>query len=435
MSDGDDRFLFGDDAESRERARRYAERQARRGGTPVPPPDDPEPDPKPEPEVETKPEPVKPTSPDEPPRADEPASASEADAAPAPPEPPSETSLPLTGEESSVLPLGRQTIDFGFDEPPQTAEQALAAQRQARRHEDRGSRRPTKTRARQALGILAVLALLGLVVAAAYAGSKLVGGDDAANTTTTDVVEMVPTQSVLIPEGMDRRAIAKVARQNDLEGNYLKQTRSAPKGFNMKKYGAEDAPNLEGFLFPATYDIPEDKLTTKQLINQQLDAFEDNIAGVDMTYAESRNLTVYDVVIIASLIEREIMVPEERKLAAGVIYNRLRAGMTLGIDATIRFEDNNWTEPLVQSRLDTNTPYNTRLNAGLPPTPIGNPGLASLEAAANPSKKNFLFYVVKPNTCGEHVFVETEAEFAAATAEYHAAREANGGQAPTPDDC
>ena len=143
-------------------------------------------------------------------------------------------------------------------------------------------------------------------------------------------------------------------------------------------------------------------------------------------------IVVYEVVNVASMIEREIQVPEERELAASVIYNRLDAGNPLGIDATIRFEDQNYTEPLVESRLNEPTPYNTRINPGLPPGPIGNPGLASLEAAANPAETDYFYYVIKPGTCNEHTFVETEEEFAAAEAEYQAALEAEGG---SPTDC
>ena len=101
-------------------------------------------------------------------------------------------------------------------------------------------------------------------------------------------------------------------------------------------------------------------------------------------------MSVYDVVIIASMIEREIEVPEERELAASVIYNRLDAGNPLGIDATIRFEDQNWTEPLVESRLNEATPYNTRINAGLPPGPIGNPGLRLARGGREPGRDRLL---------------------------------------------
>src|SRR3712207_3804434 len=105
--------------------------------------------------------------------------------------------------------------------------------------------------------------------------------------------------------------------------------------------------------------------------------------------------------------------------------------MPLGIDATIRYVENNWTRPLRVSELERDTPYNTRLNRGLPPTPIGNPGLKSLQAAAKPANVDFLYYVVKPGTCGRHVFATSDAEAQENVARYEAAREAAGGKSPT----
>ena len=169
----------------------------------------------------------------------------------------------------------------------------------------------------------------------------------------------------------------------------MKASDSPPKDFDLEDYDAEDAPNLEGFLFPATYPIVK-KETAKELVSQQLEAFRSNFDGVDLSYAKSKNLTPYDVLIIASMIEKEIQVPEERKLAAAVIYNRLKAGDTLGIDATIRYYLGNYDEQLTESELADPHPYNTRVNPGLPPTPISNPGVASIEAAANPAKSDAL---------------------------------------------
>ena len=120
------------------------------------------------------------------------------------------------------------------------------------------------------------------------------------------------------------------------------------------------------------------------LVKQQLDAFDDNFKGVSMKYAKRKKLTRYDVLIIASMIEREAQLPRERRLVSAVIYNRLKQGMPLGIDATIRYATNNWQRPIRQSELDKPGPYNSRLNRSLPPTPIGNPGLASIKAAAKP---------------------------------------------------
>jgi UPF0755 protein len=239
------------------------------------------------------------------------------------------------------------------------------------------------------------------------------------------------TIEVVVPEGYDRTQTAQVAKKEGLRGDYLAATKSS-KAIDLAKYGAEDAENLEGLLFPATYEVFKNA-KVEDLVAKQLEAFETNAAEVNLDdAAKDLGLTPYEVVIVASMIEREIAVPEERKLAASVIYNRLRAGNPLGIDATIRFEDQNYTDQILLSRLSEDTPYNTRTNAGLPPGPIGNPGLSSLQAAAKPAETDFFYFVVKPGTCNEHVFVETEAEFAAAEQEYQAALQAEGG---SPTDC
>jgi uncharacterized YceG family protein len=130
------------------------------------------------------------------------------------------------------------------------------------------------------------------------------------------------------------------------------------------------------------------------------------------------------------MIEREVQIPKERRLVAAVIYNRLKQGIPLGIDATTRFAVGNYTQPLSPSELETDSPYNTRLYSGLPPGPIGNPGEAALRAAANPAKVNYIYYVVEPYTCGEHSFSTSYAEFERDAAAYNAALEKEG-EAPT----
>lgn len=152
------------------------------------------------------------------------------------------------------------------------------------------------------------------------------------------------------------------------------------------------ATSMEGFLFPATYTIkPHEKPQT--LIDQQLAAFQDAFSQVDMKYARSKNLTDYDVLKIASMIEREAGAPSDRAKIAAVIYNRLHLQMALGIDATLLYEYGSWTHQLTESELHADTPYNTRVRQGLPPTPISNPGLASLQAAAHPADVDYLYYV------------------------------------------
>ena len=317
------------------------------------------------------------------------------------------------GEQESLGERVREELAAPFPPPPSAPPPAPPR------------RAASDTIRRRRIGGL--VGLGALIVLIAGAGTVVSQRDDAP---ALGPVKERKTLEVVIPEGFDRSQVAEVTKDAGIKGDYEQATK-ASKAINLAKIGASNAESLEGFLFPATYELFKGA-KVDALVQKQLEAFESNFAGIDLAFAKSRDLSVYDVVIIASMIEREIAVPEERKLAASVIYNRLEAGDTLGIDATIRFEDRNYTEPLVQSRLDTPTPYNTRINAGLPPGPIGNPGLASLEAAANPAKTDFYYFVVQPGSCNEHTFVETEAEFAAAEADYQAALQAQGG---SPTEC
>lgn len=237
--------------------------------------------------------------------------------------------------------------------------------------------------------------------------------------------------TIVIPEGLSRSEAAETVKAAGLPGDYMEATVSS-KLLDPDDYGAQGkARSLEGFLFPATYEL-EPGSDVRDLVGQQLQAFRDNIAGVNMKYAKSKNLTVYDVLTIASMVEREVSVAKERATVAAVIYNRLSRGEPLFIDATTRFALDNWTEPLTESDLAVDSPYNTRTNAGLPPGPIGSPGLASVKAAARPAETDVWLYVVKPGTCGEHVFSDSLDEHNANVARYQEAQEAAGG---SPTEC
>jgi uncharacterized YceG family protein len=234
--------------------------------------------------------------------------------------------------------------------------------------------------------------------------------------------------NVTIPEGRARREVAPIVEKAGLRGSYVRAS-ARSSALNPRRYGAKSG-SLEGFLFPATYELKRGA-SASDLVERQLKAFRSAIRKVDMSYARRKNLSVYDVLIIASMVEREAQVASERPLVAAVIYNRLKEGMALGIDATIRFALNNWTRPLRVSELESSSPYNTRKNVGLPPGPIGNPGLSSIRAAARPARKGYLFYVVKPGTCGRHSFSSTDAQFQRDVDAYNRAREAKGGKSPT----
>jgi uncharacterized YceG family protein len=233
--------------------------------------------------------------------------------------------------------------------------------------------------------------------------------------------------TLTIPEGRSRAEVARTVG-GSLDGSYLQASRRS-RSLNPRRYGARRATSLEGFLFPATYTLKRGR-PVKLLVEQQIAAFKQRFATVDMRYARSKNLTAYDVLTIASMVEREAAVAKERPVIASVIYNRLTAGIPLGIDATIRFATGNWTRPLTNSQLRVASPYNTRKHPGLPPGPIGSPGLASIRAAAHPKRTRFLYYVVKPCGNGEHAFARTNAEFQRDTARYNRERQKRGGRSP-----
>jgi uncharacterized YceG family protein len=224
---------------------------------------------------------------------------------------------------------------------------------------------------------------------------------------------------IIFPEGFTRRdmaaritAVNGIARQKRhvrprlSERAYLKLTSGKVR---VPGFGHTRRP-YEGFLFPATYDFFKNT-PTKRLVRDQLETFSENFARVNMRYARPRNLTPYDVLIIASMVEKEAQAPRERPLVAAVIYNRLHARMPLGIDATIRYAlDVPATQSLRESQLNDPTPYNTRVHTGLPPTPIANPGLASIKAAAHPAKVDYLYFVRKPDHV-HHFFTSSYRDF------------------------
>jgi uncharacterized YceG family protein len=232
---------------------------------------------------------------------------------------------------------------------------------------------------------------------------------------------------VVIPEGLSRKEIAP--RTAGLRGSYVRASRRNP-ALDPSDYKASSARSLEGFLFPATYELKKGQPVSK-LVSEQLGAFKRNFDTVDMRYARSKNLTPYDILIIASLIDREVQVPKERRLVASVIYNRLHDGMPLGIDASVRFVLGKWSGALRESELNNPSPYNTRVHTGLPPGPIGNPGLASIKAAAHPAKTNYLFYVAAVCGNGTHKFAATDAQFQRYVEQYNRARDKRGGKSPT----
>jgi UPF0755 protein len=232
-----------------------------------------------------------------------------------------------------------------------------------------------------------------------------------------------------ITEGRTRRQVDALLRSQGVHGSYFAATHHSPL-LNPRKYGAPAHTNpLQGFLFPSTYQVV-DPIRINALVADQLRTFRKMFAKVNLSYARSKHLSPYDVLIIASMIEAEAATAHDRPLVSSVVYNRLRDGMPLQLDATTRYQTGNYSKPLTESELNSSSPYNTRIHRGLPPTPIGNPGLAAIQAAAHPAHTKDLYFVVKPCGNGEQVFTSSYNQFLIDAQQYQAARAKRGGRSP-----
>jgi uncharacterized YceG family protein len=276
---------------------------------------------------------------------------------------------------------------------------------------------PEQIRRRRLVALIAILGALIAAVAAIVVGLPHLHHSQAA----PPPVPVAPKPfRIVFPEGFTRAQmavrvhdVARIARRKSHRpvtlnaAAYLLGSRRA----SIPCFRPRAQRDLEGFLFPATYDFLNATPTT-QLVQDQLQAFCDNWSQVDLRYARSKNLTDYDVLVIASMIERETLAPEERRLVSAVIYNRLHAHMPLGIDATLRYGLHiPSTQSILASQLQSDNAYNTRKTTGLPPTPIANPGLASIQAAAHPAHVNYLYFVRKPDKIHQF-FTASAAAFA-----------------------
>lgn len=279
----------------------------------------------------------------------------------------------------------------------------------AQRRPPSRARRPPRRGGGRALAWVLMLLLLGGLGIYALLRDR-VGGEEAPATTAE-----APPISLIIPEGLRREDIAKLLdERTKLSGaEYLRLTGPGEAGRRLA--GAKRPTSLEGFLFPAGYQIGS-RLTVQELVDAQLDAYQSRVADVDFRFARSKNLTRFDVLTIAAMIEREVRVPSERAIVAGVIYNRLRSGIRLDIDATVQYAIGSWKPELTAADLAVESPYNTRKFPGLPPGPICNPGIASIRAAAHPKASSYLFYVARDDGSGGHYFATTPEEFEAAVA-------------------
>lgn len=250
------------------------------------------------------------------------------------------------------------------------------------------------------------------------ADSSLLPGDYTftGGMSSDDIVVMLQAGPVVntftVPEGYTARQVADKV-QEAYEGSitaedFLACVNNAEQYVNDFSFTEGAYQNsLEGFLFPKTYKIEKDA-TADSVVRQMLSQYQSETSGIDMSYADGKGLSSYQVLILASLIEREAVLDEERPKVSSVIYNRLADDMRLQIDATIAYAKG--SADVTGDDLSIDSPYNTYEHDGLPPGPICSPGTASLIAAAQPEETNFYYYVVTGAEDGAHYFAETYEE-------------------------
>jgi UPF0755 protein len=216
---------------------------------------------------------------------------------------------------------------------------------------------------------------------------------------------------ITIPEGYMIDQIAKRLTEFGFDGErfrLLAYTRKSYFEADFPFLAQNPNPSLEGYLFPKTYKVKKGT-TPENFIRLLLKQFQKETEFISASTLAAKQLNLHQVITIASLVEKEAKLPEERPLIAAVIFNRLRKGMPLQVDATVQYALPEWKDRLTYEDLKVKSLYNTYLNKGLPPGPICNPGLDSIKATLNPAKVNYLYYVVIDES-GRHAFSNTLAE-------------------------
>ncbi len=218
---------------------------------------------------------------------------------------------------------------------------------------------------------------------------------------------------VTIPEGSTlAQIVARLAATKRFSTTQIQHALTSPD--LSVPYRPKGTKTLEGLLFPLTYDINKGD-TAVTVLQKMLDQLQAVMANYDLT-AAPQHLTPYQVLIVASMIEREAKVPEDRPKIARVIYNRLANHQALQVDATLVYALQSGNRHLTDQDLKLNSPYNSYLHMGLPPTPIASPSEASIRAALQPATGNWLFYVLQ-DASGHHAFTASATEFARLKAE------------------
>lgn len=230
----------------------------------------------------------------------------------------------------------------------------------------------------------------------------------------------VESIKITIPEGFEvKQIIERLAGNKNVDLNKEKLQDIIGNGdfdFDFLKGIPKGKNRLEGFLFPDTYQVTND-ITEEEIVLKMLNRFDSIFKKEYYERAKELNMSVKDVIVLASIIEREARVEEERPIISSVFHNRLKNKMLLQSCATVQYALGERKEQLTYDDLEINSPYNTYKNLGLPPMPIASPGKASIYAALFPDDTKFLYFVAKGD--GSHVFSKTYNEHLKAKNRYN----------------
>jgi UPF0755 protein len=228
----------------------------------------------------------------------------------------------------------------------------------------------------------------------------------------------IKTMKFTIPEGYTAKQIAeRLASKGYVNKAEFMELLQQPGAFDSTALetlptDSKQLVRLEGYLFPDTYVLPIDS-TEKEIVQTMVGEFDAKLGELPAGWKQQmakRKLTLHEVLTVASLIEREVVVDKERPIVASVIYNRLHIGQPLQIDATVQYLLPEQKARLMYSDLKVDSPYNTYKVKGLPPGPIANPSLASIKAALYPESTKYYYYVTKKDGTSSHLFATTYAE-------------------------
>jgi UPF0755 protein len=217
------------------------------------------------------------------------------------------------------------------------------------------------------------------------------------------------TNAVTVPEGYTvDQTLQQIASQSELKRSALEQAAARPQRLGVPAYAGSD---LEGYLFPATYELPPNA-SARSVLRMMVSRFEESAARFDLEkQASSLGMSPHEVVTVASIVQREARHPADFPKVARVVYNRLDRGMPLQMDSTVHYAVGKTGEVATTDEdRASSSPYNTYRFPGLPPGPIAAPGDAALEAALNPAKGDWIYFVTVNIATGETKFASTDAE-------------------------